>query len=106
MHHDKTWEYNGHRCEIEVNRLEDDIETYFWVVKPGGVQELVPITRGVYTAQRAIELWIDLGYPGRQISPSGVDCPLTEEDLQGMELALSMAPDPWEAEVDSDPLGW
>lgn len=72
---DKEWTYKGHKCSITFDYEEDNIKAWHEVTKPDGTKVFADISPYEWS-RRAVELWIDAGYPLRQ------GCgPLHVEDL-------------------------
>lgn len=59
------WKYKGFSCKVEADQEDDNIKAYHSVVDPNGV-ELRPCLSSYDFNPRIVELWIDVGIPGRQ----------------------------------------
>lgn len=62
---DKEWTYKGHKCSIAFDYEEDNIKAWHEVTKPDGMKVFADISPYEWS-RRAVELWIDAGYPKRQ----------------------------------------
>jgi hypothetical protein len=79
---DAKWDYNGHICEITLDREYDVIKAWHEVTKPDGtkvVADIDPYDR----SHRTLEMWIDAQYPTRKQgqNPHG---PLERNDLEAL----------------------
>ena len=78
------WTYKGHTCSIELQTEYDEDGTpenqkaWHRITKPDGT-ELIANISPYETSPRAVELWIDLGYPS---APKGRN--FTMRDLRAM----------------------
>ena len=87
------WTYKGHTCSIELQTEHDEDGTpenqkaWHHVTKPDGTILTAAISP-YETDPRAVELWIDLGYPP---SPKGYNFTLSDllvmDDLRTKEPA-------------------
>lgn len=59
-------EYKGHKIIVEDDYEDDNIKTYYTVITPSGKTLYPDVTPYPYKGGvKAVELWIDAGYPAR-----------------------------------------
>ena len=80
-HYSSTWTYKGHTCIItEDVEHEENIKLWHEVITPDGKRLTADISP-YCSERRALELWIDAGYPSRNQGQYPIG-PLDLTDLQ------------------------
>jgi hypothetical protein len=70
-----SWDYRGHKCEIQIeiergpNGPENE-KAWHLVTKPDGTRVFADISP-YDTSMESVEIWVDLGYPGRRTTDTG-----------------------------------